>query len=126
MRNPVRPHWRAPKEIQSRARELRRELTSPENHLWQRLRLGQVYGAHFRKQHAIGRYIVDFFCAKAKLVVEVDGDSHAGLTVYDEERTRWLAKVKGYTVLRFTNREVIHQLDAVVEAIAEAMGEPSP
>jgi adenine-specific DNA-methyltransferase len=89
------------------------------------LRRARLNGAHFRRQHAIGPYIVDFFCAKAKLVVEVDGDSHAQQTTYDEKRTTWLM-VRGYRVLRFTNREVIHQLDAVVEEIARVVGEPPP
>lgn len=84
-----------------------------------------MLGAHFPRQHAIGRYIVDFFCATARLVVEVDGDSHAREVDYDRRRTRWL-EGEGYTVLRFTNREVVHQLDAVVERIAEEVKKPPP
>ncbi len=76
--------------MQQRARELRQELTPAEKKLWQRLRNGQLNGAHFRKQRAVGIYIVDFFCAKSKLVIEVDGDSHADQIEYDAERTQWL------------------------------------
>ena len=107
--------------MQERARELRRELTPAEKKLWQRLRNGQLNGAHIRKQHAIGTYIVDFFCAKSKLVIEVDGDSHADQIEYDTERTQWLNEQKHYRVIRFTNDEVHDHLEAVLQAIAEAL-----
>jgi len=120
-----RPHWRAPEKIQARARRLRSDSTDPERLLWRRLRGVQVSGAHFRRQHAIGNFIVDFFCARARLVVEVDGDTHAMAVDHDRARSRWL-EGRGYTVLRLTNREVIHQLDAVVERIAEEVSKPLP
>jgi very-short-patch-repair endonuclease len=120
-----RPHWRSPEKIQARARRLRSDPTDPERRLWRRLRGVQVSGAHFRRQHAIGNFIVDFFCARARLVVEVDGDTHAMAEDHDRARSRWL-EGRGYTVLRFTNREVIHQLDAVVERIAEEVSKPLP
>jgi very-short-patch-repair endonuclease len=65
--------------------------------------------------------IVDFFCAKSKLVIEVDGDTHAEQVEYDEERTRWLHEQKQYRVIRFTNDEVTRNLDAVAEAIRAAL-----
>ena len=78
MSNIPRPHWRASIKMHAarRARELRRDMTPAEKKLWARVRAGQLNGAHFRKQHAVGTYIVDFFCAKSKLVIEVDGDTH--------------------------------------------------
>ena len=79
-----------------RARELRRELTPAEQKLWQCLRGGQIDGAQFRRQHAVGTYIVDFFCAKSKLVIEVDGDMHSDQIEYDAERTQWLNEQKRY------------------------------
>lgn len=103
--------------MQARARELRKDMTPAEKKLWQHLRDGQLDGAHFRKQHAIGTYIVDFFCAKSKLVIEVDGDSHAEQAEYDVERTKWLNEEKGYRVIRFTNCEVLHNIESVLEAI---------
>ncbi len=121
MPNPTHPHWRASTQMQARARELRRELTPAEKKLWQRLRNGQLNGAHFRRQHAIGTYIVDFFCARSKLVIEVDGDSHTDQIAYDAERTQWLNEQKHYRVIRFTNDEVHHHLEAVLQAIAEAL-----
>jgi very-short-patch-repair endonuclease len=107
--------------MQERARELRRELTPAEKKLWAYLRGDQLDGWHWRKQHAVGTYIVDFFCAKAKLVIEVDGDTHAEpeQAAYDAERTRWLTEEKGYTVIRFTNHEVFQQTEAVVSQVIE-------
>ncbi|CAG0938168.1 hypothetical protein BROC_00130 [Candidatus Brocadiaceae bacterium] len=101
-------------------------MTPAEKKLWAYLREGQLDGAHFRKQHAVGTYIVDFFCAKAKLVIEVDGDSHADQVEYDAQRTAWLNEQKHYRVLRFTNDDVHRNLDAVMQAIAAALQEPPP
>ncbi len=96
-------------------------MTPAEKKLWQYLRLQQIDGAHFRKQAPVGRFVVDFLCAKAKLVIEVDGDSHANSTEYDAERSRWLNEQKDYRVIRFTNREVLKNIAAVVEKIREAL-----
>ncbi len=119
------PHkrWRASQEMQARARELRREMTPAEKKLWARIRFGQLDGAHFRRQHAVDRFIVDFFCAKARLVIEVDGDSHAVQAEYDAARTQWLNEQRHYRVLRFTNDEVYRNIEAVLEAILEALRE---
>ncbi len=121
MNNLPRPHWRASPKMQARAKELRRELTPAEKKLWARLRNGQLNGFQFRRQHAVGTYIVDFFCAKAKLVIEVDGDTHAEQIEYDAQRTTWLNEQKHYRVLRFTNDEVHRQIEAVIRAIEAAL-----
>ena len=121
-----RPHWRASTEMQTRARELRRAMTPAEKKLWQRIRDGQLGGAHFRKQHAVGHYIVDFFCAKSKLVLEVDGDTHAEQVEYDAERTQWLNEQKQYRVIRFGNNEILQNIDGVLEKILEILKEPVP
>ncbi len=107
--------------MQARARELRKEMTPAERKLWLGLRNGQLDGARFRKQHAVGTYIVDFLCAKSKLVIEVDGDSHAKQVEYDAERTRWLNEEKHYRVIRFTNREVLRNAEEVLEVIRAAL-----
>lgn len=101
-----------------RARALRQRQTPPEARLWHALRNGRVAGLKFRRQHPIGRFIVDFYCDSAKLVVEVDGDSHAGdeAEARDAARTEWLVG-QGYRVLRFTNEDVHKRFEAVVEAI---------
>ena len=107
--------------MQQRARELRHDMTYAEKRLWQYLRNGQIDGALFRKQHAVDTYIVDFFCARSRLVIEVDGDSHAEQIEYDAARTQWLSEQHGYRVLRFTNQEVFTNIEAVLEAIRAAL-----
>ncbi len=115
------PRWRASKAMQQRARELRHDMTYAEKRLWHYLRDDQLDGAHFRKQHAVDTYVVDFFRAKSKLVIEVDGDSHADQVTYDAERTQWLNEQHSYRVLRFTNDEVLTNIEAVIEAIRAAL-----
>jgi very-short-patch-repair endonuclease len=112
-----RRRWRSSAAVQLRGREQR---------LWQYLRSGQLGGHGFRRQHPVGPFIVDFFCPTVKLVIEVDGDSHAEQAEYDAERTRWLEGQKRYRVIRFTNNEVQHDIEAVVEAIAAAVKAPPP
>nr|WP_249199458.1 endonuclease domain-containing protein [Photobacterium sp. GJ3] len=99
--------------------QLRTHLTEPERRLWRKLRCHQL-GVKFRRQHGIGRYIVDFYCPDTKLVIEIDGDSHShyselGLQ-YDAKRDALMAEL-GIRVLRFTNQEVMCNLDEVVEMI---------
>ena len=108
------------------ARALRQTLTPAERRLWARLRDRRLNGFKFRRQHPIGRFIVDFCCSGSQVVVEVDGDVHAEQRNYDAERSQWLEK-NGYRVLRFTNREVRGQLDAVLETILRVCEDgPSP
>ncbi len=104
--------------ILARARELRQPQTPAEAKLWAHLRNRQLDGFKFRRQHPIGRFIVDFYCAACRLVIEIDGDSHAEQIEYDQARTEWLNDL-GYQVIRFTNREVFRRLEAVLEAILE-------
>ncbi|HEX7407891.1 MAG TPA: DUF559 domain-containing protein [Candidatus Binatia bacterium] len=126
MSEPPRRRWRSSAAVESRARELRRALTPAEQQLWHHLRSRQLAGYGFRRQYPVGRFIVDFFCPAAKLVIEVDGDTHAEQTDYDAERTRWLNQQKGYTVLRFTNGDVHRNLTAVLDAIVAALTRPPP
>lgn len=118
--------WRSTAAVQSAARELRRDLTPAERRLWQHLRSGQLAGYRFRRQHSVGRFIVDFFCAEASLAIEIDGDSHAERAEYDAERTVWLEKQKGWRVLRFSNDDVFRNIEAVVQAITAALKKPPP
>lgn len=117
-----RRRWRTTEAIQRRARELRGNQTSAERRLWNRLRGKQLAGFRFRRQHPIGRFIVDFCCVGQKLVVEVDGDSHASQVEYDESRTAWLRE-QGYAVIRFTNEQVRRCLDDVLTEIVRACEE---
>ena len=105
-------------EVIERARELRQPQTPAEEKLWQALRGRQVEGLKFRRQHPIGCFIADFYCAQARLVIEIDGDSHAGQVEYDQARTAWLES-QGYRVVRYTNRDVKENFAAVVENILE-------
>ena len=79
------------------ARKLRLTPTDAEIRLWSRLRGKQLAGLRFRRQHPLGPYVVDFFCAEAKLIVEVDGGQHAD---DGEARTRWV-EARAYRVIRF-------------------------
>jgi very-short-patch-repair endonuclease len=84
-----------------------------------------VSGAKFRRQHGIGRYIVDFCCPERELVVELDGGQHLAQAASDQRRTAFLLRC-GYRVLRFWDNDVLINMDAVVQQIAEALTDPSP
>jgi very-short-patch-repair endonuclease len=104
------------------AHRLRANTTGAEDILWRHLRRSPVLGTHFRRQVPIGRYIADFACMAARLVIEVDGSQHAeGLVAEsDKERTRWLES-EGYRVLRFWNNDITQNIDGVLEAIHSAI-----
>lgn len=104
--------------LRQAARKLRRPQTPAEQRLWSRLRDRQLHGYKFRRQHPIDRFVADFYCAAARLVVEIDGDSHADQRDYDAARTEYL-NARGYAVIRFTNRDVNGQLEAVLQTIAD-------
>ncbi len=109
----------------SRARQLRREMTFPERLLWSHLRARQAGGMKWRRQVPIDRYVVDFYCPAASLVVEVDGMSHAGQAEADAARTFDL-QAQGLRVLRVTNDDVIADVDGVVEYIIREVRESLP
>ena len=100
------------------ARKLRRELSLPEVKLWQALRLRPA-GFKFRRQHAAGNYVIDFFCTGAKLAVEVDGAFHGYRErgAFDARRDAWLGS-QGLRVFRIPAAEVLNDTPRVVEAIA--------
>jgi len=100
------------------AAQLRHHLTEAEARLWQVLRAHRLNDVHFRRQHAIGPYIVDFCAPRQKLIVEVDGSQHLFQQAYDAERTAYL-EAKGYRVLRFWNHEVMENLEGVLLRIME-------
>ena len=97
------PKTSTPK-MQHRAGELRQNQTEAEAKLWSRLRAHRMAGVQFRRQHAIGNYIVDFCSPRRKLIIELDGSQHLDQADYDVERTKHL-EAKGYRVLRFWNLE---------------------
>jgi very-short-patch-repair endonuclease len=107
-----------------RARTLRRNMSNAERKLWYALRLKQLDGARFRRQHPIGPYIVDFVCLEKRLIVEVDGPQHTEErhVAHDERRDRWL-DAEGYRVMRFQTIDVYHNLGGVVDTIWAALWE---
>ncbi len=103
-----------------RARTLRTAMSDAEKRLWGRLRKRQVDAYRFRRQHPLGRYIVDFVCLEARLVVEVDGGQPMERVGYEQKRSAWRGK-HGFRVLRFWNHEVMNQTEAVMTVISEAL-----
>lgn len=99
-----------------RAGELRREPTPAERKLWSVLRGNKLNGVSFRRQHAIGNYIVDFVSIKKKLIIELDGSQHLEQTEYDEERTAYLES-QGYRVVRFWNNQIENEMDGVIRML---------
>jgi len=106
----------------SRARRLRQDQTNVEARLWAKLRNRALGGWKWRRQVPRGPYIVDFFCAEAGLVVELDGGQHADRVAYDERRTEVLQQ-QGLRVLRFWNGDVLKNRDGVCMTILQACGE---
>ena len=103
---------------------MRRDATDCEKLLWAKLRNRQVSGAKFRRQVPIGRYIADFLCAEARLIVEVDGGQHS--PEVDAARTQFLES-RGFRVIRFWNNEVSGNLAGVLQVIEQALrNAPSP
>ena len=104
------------KKLTQFAQQLRKRMTKEEKQLWyQYLR---EYPIQFRRQVTCGQYILDFYCAKAKLAIELDGSQHCdpGTMEYDQKRTEYLCS-QGLEVLRFSNLDVMHQFRSVCEAI---------
>lgn len=104
--------------IRQRARELCKEMTPAEKALWQRLRNRQLGGLKFRRQHPIGHFIVDFYCAAHRLIVEVDGPIHTQQAERDQLRTDELINLN-CRVLRFTNDQVMNHIDPQVSRNGE-------
>src|SRR4051812_8159564 len=105
----------------ARARRLRRDSTNVEMRLWQRLRNRQL-GVDFRRQHPAGSFILDFYCSRLRLAIELDGGQHAQMIGQDERRSTWLTQ-HGVIVLRFWNSDVVENMLGVLEAIAAKISE---
>ncbi|MBA2243563.1 MAG: endonuclease domain-containing protein [Gemmatimonadetes bacterium] len=116
-------------EVERAARDLRRRMTPAEALLWSALRRHQLDGMQFRRQHPVGRFVLDFYCPAAKLAIELDGEVHGEQAERDAERTAVLSAA-GYRVMRFRNQEVLDHLDSVLERIRAAIrrepGSPPP
>ena len=105
------------------ARGLRKSSTSAEDLLWARLRGSRFHGAKFKRQVPIDRYVVDFCCHAARLIVEIDGVQHEWQSPYDDGRTKILESA-GFQVVRFSNDDVRNDLESVLLRIGEALRLP--
>jgi very-short-patch-repair endonuclease len=110
----------------ARVRALRRNMTDAERRIWQVLRSQQMQRHKFRRQVPIGRYIADFVCHEARLIIEIDGGQHDHSSPQEPARSAFLQN-EGYRVLRFWNNEVLANIDGVLEVIHSAiLATPTP
>ena len=106
------------------ARRLRGEMTDAEQVLWHRIQRKQIQGVQFYRQKPLLNFIVDFYCAKAQLVIELDGSQHLALEYQKKDAVRDQAlEALGLCVLRFDNRQVLSETDSVVAVIDGVVGE---
>lgn len=98
------------------ARDMRRNSTRAEDILWQCLRRSNIRNCKFRRQHPVGQFVVDFYCAEARLVIEIDGKIHYARVEEDAERQQYLESL-GLRVLRVSNEEVLANVEQVLERI---------
>src|SRR5688572_28418309 len=117
---PVRPLFRYRRDLTARSRQLRHDPTPAERKLW--FEFLSAHPRKFTRQKPLGRYIADFYCLGARLVIELDGDSHftGSGERYDKQRTADLAFL-GIRIVRFTNLETMTQFDSVCARIDEAL-----
>jgi len=109
-------HKRTTPKIFGHAKELHRNMTEAETKLWSHLRAHRMGSIHFRNQHAIGNYVVDFCAPRRKIIIELDGGQHLEQEDYDVERTNFLQS-RGYHVLRFWNKDIMNDIDSVLRVI---------
>ncbi|MFA5960524.1 MAG: DUF559 domain-containing protein [Tatlockia sp.] len=109
--------------LRQHARDLRKNSTHAERHLWYTLRAKRL-GFKFKRQAPIGAYIVDFVCLEKHLVIKLDGGQHMEHQTYDKHRTPWLNE-HGFKVLRFWNHEVLQQTTSVIEVIMKMLADPN-
>jgi leucyl-tRNA synthetase len=117
----IRANRRRKQQALPRRRTLRRQSTKPEQLIWSLLRRHRLGSLKFRRQHSIGPYIVDFACDEKKIVVEIDGGYHDYVAEADIARQRELQDL-GWTVIRYSNEEVLHDLEAVFRGLAMQLG----
>ena len=118
------PHAAVNPQQRSRAKSLRKTMTRAETLLWRYLKAHHIGGLGFRRQVPMRSYVADFACHAARLIVELDGEKHdfAASQRSDRIRDAWF-RSQGYTVLRFTNEQVLRNLEGVVEVIRTSASE---
>lgn len=109
--------------LKSRRKELRNESTKAEIFLWLHLQKSKLKGRKFRRQYSVGNYILDFYCVKEKLCVELDGSQHEDKEQkeHDEARTKYLSEF-GIKVLRFKNHDILYNMNWVIKEIENNLG----
>ena len=111
------------KNNETKRKTLRKNLSEPEKKFWQVTR-GKQLGIKFRRQQGIGDYIADFYSAECQLVIEIDGDSHFGdKAIAHDLRRNYFMQDHGLRVLRFTNQEIMQELDGVLMRVVEVIKE---
>jgi very-short-patch-repair endonuclease len=115
------------RKLKASSRELRKQMTDAERALWQRVRRKQIHGLQFYRQKPLHSFIVDFYCPAAKLVIELDGSQHfePEHQARDRQRDAQLS-ASGLRVLRFDNRQVLREMDAVLEVVRREVERNSP
>jgi very-short-patch-repair endonuclease len=112
-------------ELKARARSLRTNQSPAETRLWAALRAHRFGGVKFARQVIVEPYILDFAARQGRVAIELDGDTHAARSEYDARRTAFLER-QGYRVIRFTNADVMGNLEGVLAAIGVALRERTP
>jgi very-short-patch-repair endonuclease len=114
-----------PDDLRIWAREMRSGMTDAESLMWKILRSRRLADAKFRRQHPIGRYILDFYCHDRRLCIERDGSQHMESADYDQQRDSWLIE-RGIKVLRFWNNQVLAETESVMQVIYHELVLASP
>lgn len=104
----------------TRAKELRRDMSPPEQALWRILRAHRLQDWKFTRQVPVGPFVLDFAARRERLAIELDGDSHAEREEYDRRRTSYL-EAEGWKVIRFTNLDIVHNPEGVALMILQAL-----
>ncbi len=124
----INPPAQLPEDLKRYAREMRTRTTDAEALMWHLVRGRRLLGLKFRRQHSVGRYIIDFYCDELQLAVELDGGQHQQHADYDNERTAWLQS-QGVRVMRFWNNDLLTQTEVVMTALfneIQVLQPPSP
>jgi very-short-patch-repair endonuclease len=122
-----KPTWKVSQKLRSNARALRQNSTDAEQILWSELRGHRLLGAGFRRQAPVDRYIVDFVCHAARLVIELDGGQHFSTEGEQRDAARSaVIEAKGFHILRFANNDVLANRAGVLETIAAAVAARAP
>jgi very-short-patch-repair endonuclease len=116
------PSKRANPKSYELARQLRKVSMPAEKKLWLALRGNKLNGVNFRRQHALGKYIIDFVSVKKKLAIELDGSQHLQQSDYDIQRSAYLESL-GYKVMCFWNNQVMNDIEAVIHSIDAALND---